>query len=452
MKKIFLYIITLVVVAIALVPLYTKKQVDMQIQNEKQILKESGIELNIINQKGYISSYREFELKIINGKKFRNSIFSKITYNNPNYKNLINLMTKKSDKDIRSALDGMTFTGNLQNSNLYLSPPTIELSLIKLSNKAMLSLNKNKDLLKFITSSLKEKLITFYITLDSNQKITKIIMKDIDKNIDDKGNNINVKLINHKLSFDNKKSLNGIYTLEEQSLKAKDFFLITKGIEYKFDYINQFENSGNFHIDSLEITQKKGMFKVGSIDIINSIKNSDKTLNGHVKYNIKDVYFDKRDKLELDNIDFELTFNNLDKNNTVEASSAYNDLVFSRPVKKETIDKLTNALEKILNKGFNIDIKTSINGLGFKNMLFNNADFILALQVNKNNFKLKSRDIIKAFSIQGKLTFDKQNIKDLMKLNSKFKKLVKLGKRIGDKIVFNYKFENGDLFINGEKI
>ncbi len=70
MKRIFLYIITLLIVAITIIiPLYIKKQVDIQIQNEKKILKESGIEQTITDEKGYISSYREFKLKIINGEK-----------------------------------------------------------------------------------------------------------------------------------------------------------------------------------------------------------------------------------------------------------------------------------------------------------------------------------------------------------------------------------------------
>jgi len=450
MKKIVLYVVGIVIVGAIAMPLVVKNQMNKQIEDQKQILKQDGIELTITKEEGYFSSIREFELKILNGKKLRDFMLTEFAKKNPNYKGLAELMQKQSNKDIRPALDGTTFKGNIKNSNLYLTPTQIEISLTKFSDEIMSSISSDKKVDKLFNSILDEKLFTFFVTLDSNQKVSQIVMQDIDKDIEDNGDTVNVKLKNHKLNIDIKESLKGIYTLGEQSVSGNDFFLNTKGIEYKFDYLTQFDNSGTIHVDSFEIKEKKEVLKVGNIDISNNIETQDNALDANVKYSVKDIYLKSNDKLELDNYLLDFTLTGLDKDASIKGGNAYNQLAFNPT--QDSVKNFTDALQTVLNRGFKANIKTSLDGLSFQNMVFDNADFTLNLNVEKNSYTIDSNDVIKAFLVDGKLTIDEKSIENILKVDKSFEKFAKLGKKEGSNVVFNYEFKDGNLLVNGNKI
>ena len=450
MKKIVLFIVCIVVIGVLAMPFVVKKQVLKQIDSEKQVLLKSGVELTVTKDEGYFSSFREFELKIINGEKFRDFVIKRFAEKNPNYKGLVELIQKQSNKDIRPALDGTTFSGNIKNSNLYLNAPLITVSLTKFSDEIMSGINGNKDISKLFKSILDEKLFTFFITLDSNQKISKIVMQDIDKDIKNNGETVNVKLKNHKLNIDIKESLKGVYTLEEESLTANKFLLNTKGIEYKFDYLTQFDNKGSFHLDSFKFKEQNNVIKIGNIDVSNSIKTSNDTLSADVKYAIKNIFMKNNNQFELANVTIKVNIFEVNKNGVVKGTEAYNELIFEP--KQDSIEKLTSALEKVLNKGFKADIVASLSGMKFQNMIFDNSDFTLNLQVDKNSYKIDSDAMINALLINGKFTFDEKNIQDIIKLDRSLKRFIELGKKNGSKIVFDYEFKQGILLINGKKI
>jgi len=451
MKKILLYIVGLLIVGVVAMPIIVKNQVEKQIKDTKQTLNEIGIELTIIKDEGYISSYREFEMKILNGRKFRDSALQRFAQKNPNYKGLIHLLQKQSENDIRPALDGITFYGTLENSNLLLNAPKIVLSLTKFSDEMMSNLYNNKQASKLVHSILDEKIFTFFITLDNNQQISQVIMKDIDKNINDNGKNINVKLKNNKLDIDIKDHVQGIYTLGEQSLKSKKFSLKTTGIQYKFDYLTQFKNRGNLHVNSIEFRENKGVVKVGNIDISSNSEISNiNDLSVNIKYNVKDVYYQKYERVELDNLALSISLSGLDKDNIIHASNAYNKLTF-KP-KRNSMITLITSLEKILNKGFKVDVTASLRGLSSTKLTLGDSDFILNLKVATNKYTIQSKDIINAVLVDGKLTVDEKHMNDIIKIDRKLSKFAKLGKKQGSKIVYNYQFKQGTLFINGNKL
>jgi hypothetical protein len=450
MKKLVLYVIGIVVVGVFTMPLVVKNQINQQIDDEKQMLGVNGLELSIKKDEGYFSSYREFELKIINGKKFRDFVLKRFAQKNPNYKGLTELMQKRTNHDIRPALDGTTFSGNIKNSNMYIANPIIKISLTKFSDEIMTSLDGNKEASKLSNSILNEKLFTFFITLDKNQKVSKIVMQDIDKDIDIDGDTINVKLKNHKFDIDAKEGLKGKYTLGEQSLKSEKFFLSTKGIEYKFDYLTQFDNTGSLHIDSFKFKESKDAIKVENMNISNSIKTVKNTLDADIKYSVKDIYFKNYSQEELNNFVFDITVLGVDKDGSIKGTRAYSVLAFNPAA--DSIKNFTDALQVVLNRGFKANIKTSLSGLSFQNMAFGKSDFTLNLNIDKNSYTLNSPDIGNAFLVNGKLTLDEKNIQNIIKLDKNLEKFVKLGKKDGSKVVFDYEFKQSVLLINGNKI
>ena len=451
MKSIYLYIIGILVVGAAAMPFFVKKQVDTKIQSEKQSLAASGVTFEILNEEGYISSTREFELKITNGKKFRDYALTKFAEKNPNYRSLTEMLQKNSEKDIRPALDGTAFTGTIKNSNLLLSAPLIELSLIKLSDEIMSHINNDTEVSKVIISMLDEKMFTFYITLDSNEKISQILMKDIDKNIENNGKTVKFKLEGHELNLDITESLAGSYKVDKQLIKADEFYMQTKGVKYSFDYLTKFENSTALHVDNFELKKDNVVLKIGNIDITNDRKTvENNTLKIDAKCTVKDIFFLEKESLELNSFTFEFSISELNKQSVVLASESYNKLVLNT---NQTAQKdLMAAMTKVLNKGFKSTIESSLSGLIFQNKTFKNIDLILNLQVKSNTYDINGFDMIKALELNGTITLNEESLKQMVILDKRLERFAKLGKKDDNNMVFDYEFKQESLYINGTKI
>jgi len=454
MKKLLLSIVGLLIVGAIALPLVIKNQVESQIEVNKQSLLKNGMELNIIKEDGYISTTRDYTLKIINGKKFRDYILEKFIQIDPNYKVFIELMQKNTKKNIRIALDGTTFSGTIKNSNLLLFPTKIELSLVKLSAKIMSGLKPNDKVSDNIKLMLNEKKITFFITLDSNQNVSQIIMKDIDEDIKDKGKVVNFKLKGHKLDLDITKSLKGSYTIDTQSVKSDRFEMQTKGINYTFDYLTQFQNDASIHVDSFSVLERKNSFKVGNIDIGTNVKDADnKTLKINVNYKIKDVYFKEKMTAKLDSFVLNLDIFDLDKEGLVSVNEAYSKIALnSTSLTQKDIEALTNGVQKILNSGIKAQINSSISNLIFKKTNLNKIDFKMNMMLNPNTNTLKGFQMIQAVEIDGSVTMNKSDVQELLKLDRSLERFAKLGKKDGDNVVFNYEFKKGSLYLNGNKL
>ncbi|RLA76201.1 MAG: hypothetical protein DRG78_19465, partial [Epsilonproteobacteria bacterium] len=168
------------------------------------------------------------------------------------------------------------------------------------------------------------------------------------------------------------------------------------------------------------------------------------------KYSVKDVYYKEREKFELDALVFSIAVFGVDKDAIVDASNAYNEITFQP--KQNSIKVLTDSLQKILNRGFKVDVIASLSGLSSSKMTLDNSDFILNLNVEPNKYTIKSNDIINAVLIEGKLTLDEKNINDIVKMDKSLARFAKLGKKDGSKMVFNYEFKQGILLINGNKL
>ena len=279
-------------------------------------------------------------------------------------------------------------------------------------------------------------------------------MKDIDKDIEDNGKTINFKLEGHELNLDITESLAGNYKVDKQSIKADKFYMQTKGVKYTFDYLTQFENRIDLHVDNFELEEDNVVFKVGNIDIKSDIKTADNNaLKLDAKYTVKDIYFLERESLELDNFTFELGISELDKQSIVMASESYNKLALNaNQTTQNDIEVLMEAMTNILNKGFKSTIETSLSGLIFQNKTFKNIDLILNLQVKANTYDINGFDMIKALVLNGTLTLNEDSLKEMVKLDRSLERFAKLGKKEGNNMVFNYEFKQESLYVNGTKI
>lgn len=454
MKSIYKYIIGILVVIGVAVPFMVKNSVDKVIESEKQNMLENGVELSISNEGGFITSTRDYELKITNGKEFRDYLLIKFIQNNPNYKGISELVKHSSEEDIRPVLDGMTFSGTIKTSNLLLTAPVVELSLVKFSDEIMSGMAESKEFYDAAKLMLDEKMITFYITLDSNQKVSKIVMKDIDKKLDNQGETINFKLQDHSLELDIDKDLAGVYKLGKQSIKTDDFLFEMNGVKYKFDYLNQLNSIVSLHVDSVEFKEDNSLTKIGNIDIKGSTKIvKDKTISVVSDYSLEDIKINAEDELKLDEFRFAIDISDLDKDGIIGASKAYNTLSFdTQNATEEDVQVLTDSLQKILNRGLKLDIKSSFSKLVSDKTNLGDMDFVLDAKIKPNTYSFNIPEILNALFVKGSFVLSQKGINRVLQTNGDLEEFTKLGKKKGKKVVFDYELKDGKLFINDKQV
>lgn len=468
MKSIYLYIVgLLVVVGVVSIPLVVKQKVDDSIKSEKQILLTKGLELTLTKEEGYLESMREFDLKVVNAKQFRDFLFDELVKMNSASKNVTEVFKKLSEREIRPAIDGTLFKGFIKNSNLLPGDLNIEFYLARLSDVAMNEVAKDKKLAGFMTPLLNKKTITFLVILDSDQNVKEISMRDIDHTIDDKRQVINFKLKDNKLNINSAERLSGVYTLGEQAFKTskkgtnKSFLVQTEGVNYKFDYLNQYDNEARFSLDNLLIEDKQynrdSSFTMGHMSIESMIKPVDDTmLEANVGYSLSAINLNDQNKFKLDAMDFKLNFKGIDKKGVITFAEGYNKILLASQISGQMSNNETQniavGLKKIINSGFNMNVESSLEGLSFEEISLGNIDLSIEGQLKENTYNMSASAAMNALKINGVLTMDEGDLKNLSKLNLKINDLALLAKKDGDKVVFNFEVKEGHIVLNGTKL
>ncbi|WP_024955768.1 DUF945 family protein [Sulfurospirillum arcachonense] len=471
MKSIYMYVVgILVIVGIGVTPVVMKQQVNKTVEKQKQTMLKNGLKLTILKEEGYLKSTRDFELEVVNAKQFRDYVFSKIPTTNPTVQQLITMYTKESEKDIRPALDGFLFKGSIKNSNLLPEDIKVEMSLVKLSTKMMQEINKNKKIADLIKPLLDEKILTFFVTLDAKEKVKEIVMKDIEKSIKIENEIIDIVLKGHKLVLNNSEKIVGVYSFDTQSLKTKDYYITLNGLNYKFNYLSDFNNAGSFHLGNITIKNglgvRKPSFNLKSFDMASTVKTIDNILNADINYDIKGIDFTTREKFMLDAMNLKINIDGLNKDDVLTLSNAYSNIYTnafirgytqSSKTKNSTLTQkdmkiYTDSIQKIINQGFDGTIDVSINGVHFAKVGLKNIDLSLKCNVEKNSYTIHDMNLVNALHVNGAISMNEEDLKTLSLLNRQVKQFSNLAQKEADRVVFNLKFEQGKMFINGKKL
>ncbi len=471
MKSRYWYIIgVFLVIGVAIAPVIVKQNFLKKIEKQKKVFLNHGLKLTIIDERGYLESIVSFNLDIINGKKFRDYILDKPYFNDSTFSEFAKLIKRKSEQNIRPALDGTTFNGVIKYSNSLLKKTTIRLSLIRLSDELMKDVYKNKEAANLILPLLSNKVLTFFVTLNNNQRDAEIRMKNIDQALKLKNKEtIDFKFIGGKLKIDDSKRLIGKYALDNQLFKihekSKSLIFQTKGLKYKFDYLNQFDSKGSIHIDSFDFKGEKysktTIFKFANLDIKSSIKTlKDDTLPIDISYVLNDIYFKNQIKeFELKRASINIGVSGINKQDLLDYSSTYNAMILSGKKRtKNNMHTLMTAFSKIINKGLKANVGFSLSKLKIQRFMLNDISLSLKSTLVNNTADLGNinkytiRKLSKAMLVNGVLTMDKKDFELISSLNIKLSKIAKLAKIQGDKAIFNIEFKQDSLFINKTKL
>ena len=250
MKSLKIFIIAILVVAgVAITPLVVKKSVNETIEKERASLSQKGLKLDITKEDGYFSSVREFDIKVEDSKLFKDFILDELSKVESINTNLFEAMKAKANSGYKEVLEGMLFKGQMKNSNLFPQDSFLEFHLASLSDVIMTELKRKKDIYKIINPIFEEKILAFTLTLDSNQKLKSIFMKNIDKVIDNGSSSMGLVLEDNKLVFVDKEYISGSYSLKKCKTEIKSKYSNSdneiNNINYQFDYKDRFNNDVN---------------------------------------------------------------------------------------------------------------------------------------------------------------------------------------------------------------
>ncbi|MCF6172533.1 MAG: hypothetical protein L3J44_01915 [Campylobacteraceae bacterium] len=468
MKSIYLYIVgALIVVGVAVTPLIVKRNFTKSLTNQKEVLLKQGLELNIKSEEGYINGKTSFALRVVDGKKFRDYVLKEISSTSPDFVYMAKIIKKRSDKNIRQILDGTTLDGIIKHSNLYLGTTEVKLSLVKFSDEIMNSIEKDAEVKNLINPLLDEKVLTFLIDINSKHQITKISTKDIDQTFKLKNaKTLNFKLTGNKLNINQSKRMVGTYAIDNQFFKVSSarekLSFQTQGFNYKFDYLNQFNSKGSVHIDSFKFDSKRRTksvkLKLKNFDFKSSIgPNIVDTVAIDVSYALNDLYIKSQIKeFNLNKAKFDIAILGMQEQDLLDVSKLYNKITLNgKQISKQDIKTLRDGFLKIVNKGFKTNINLSLSGLKDKIIMLNSIKIVLHTNLKQNKAKMgrsSITELLNAFSIEGVVSLDKQDLKAISSINSKLNKLAKFAKVEAGKAIFNIEFKQGKLLVNKKSL
>lgn len=478
MKKIALLII--VVILLALAPLGVKNMIDEKVEKQSLILKQKGLNIEVLNSKGYLKTKREFELTVKDESKFKEFIRVALIQKYPTYEALVDSLFKEETKEFDEFLRGIVFKGSIDNSNInYNSDINVNIYLHRLSNEIMKELNKNKDKNQEILSLLNNKALAFDIVLSNKAVLKELRLKDIDEKIVSKNSlgqssSTDFKILSYVIkNYSTKDLLKAKINLDKFLINTltsnKRAIIDIEKLAYDFSYLNEYINSSNLNLESL-------IFEVNDVDL----KLNDISLNskGQVKRGLYETTLDlktndikfisRKDKFLIDSLLFSLKFNDVLYEDLKSLNKAYINMELITLDKSLSKDekslKLTSAvddfiisIDEVLNNGAKLKAKLDVKDLQQTRVSFKNIDLDIDLVLNKNTLSFQTLDKKELLSnVDGNivLVLPKDDFTNFVGLvNPTFAMLLSVyAKELETEILFDVKIHKGVITINDKKL
>lgn len=457
----------ILIVLISIAPLAIKSFVDEKIDKQIDLLKGNGIELNILNSKGYVNTKRDFELTIYNVEEFKYFLNILLSEKYPSYKSFITDILNKKNENIDEFLEGIVFKGNISNSNIdYNADIKANIYLHEFSENIMQNIKNNKDSKAFFIPFLQKKGLSLDLLFSNELKLEKLTLKDIDEIIFSTSNiglktNTKIKVLAYEIKnkSDNKSIKAEIdlkrFYLDIDSINKANIDL--NNLSYKVDYVNKLVNSSilqfktfNFNIDDV-LLNIKNMF----IDMKG--KKDENLYSTSLLLKSDNISFISQDlKSMLKDLKLELYLKDLDYKSLESLNSSFLKMEKIRQ-SKEDFDKLVSNLNLLINNGAFLHSKISIDSFDnpeLKLALFNmDIDLIL----NKNSINLTNINqqmILKHIDGQIKIKLQKNDFEHILNsIEPNLALLISLyAKEEREKILFNITISKGKIDINGKKL
>jgi len=441
-------------IAVVATPVIYQKQIDKNIQQEKQLLLQNNVTVTEkTNKDSFFNIKREYILTLTDVAPIIKKYY-------PNVRSY-------DLRDFKKAFDGTQFLVELDFSKFPIShKDAIKISLYKLNDYAQNNLKNDytgKEILKFIQNKGLEVLI------DTNSlDITKARLKDIALTLhksQNSGDSLNINIANAYTTFGNTIKTNTDLIKFNFYERNSNFTMSLNNIKYDVSKKDDFNYKTNMTINKINFDMskksyysnrmKKTSFALTDFTSSSTAKTIVNTLSISSSSSIKNAKI-IADKNNIDINDFKFNFS-IDKLDLVNMKKIV-ALVQNNP--NPNPDELVPYIQKIVNNGFIIKINPlSFQKIAIKDKYKNitlepfTLKFNTTLEHNNLNKYSNPQQILRYIQANLHITTTKSNADMLIKQNPMFAVyLSQISKQNNNKIDIDISFKNGKLTSYGKQI
>lgn len=455
----YLVIAGLVAAGIASTPLVISKTIDSKIEENRVVLEKNGFKQEMLSKQGYFESKRTFSLEVVDAQKARDFLLDKLVEKNAQYKVFAQSLKNGTKEDINNALNGLTFKGEMTNSNLLAGDSKVSLALDKLPTSVNKELNDNKEIGNVVLPLLTKGVLAIDMTLSSDQKLKDLKFKDIKEQIKIDGATLDIDTANQILSLNESGGVvNGVLGVGKQNFGVNSDMFIFKSqldnFKYTFAYKDDLNNKGDVEIGTyaFEMADEYSniKFSVGAIKANSSVEDVRKDLQLKGDYAINDIVFmNETDDIKINKLFFKLFLRGINSDTMKKLQNDYNMMVLGTGTPSD--QAIIEDFVALINQGFKLDFDVAFKGLSSE---LNLKDVVIEtkFEIAKNSYNDKQSPlaIVNLLDITSKVKMHKDDQKMLEALSIASAEDIANGKVEGDFVIYELVMKNGAMSINGK--
>lgn len=455
----YLVIAGLVAAGVASAPLVISNSIDSKIEENRVVLEKNGFKQDILSKSGYFESKRTFSLEVIDAQKARDFLLDKLVEKNAQYKVFAQSLKSGTKEDINNAFNGLSFKGEMSNSNLLPSDSKVSLVLDKLPTSINKELTDNKEVGNAILPLLTKGVLAIDMTIGSNEKLKDLKFKDIKEQIKVDGATLDIDTTNQILTLNESGGVvNGVLGVGKQNFGVSaDMFIFKSQLDnfkYNFAYKDDLNNKGDVEIGkyAFEMADEYSNVKLsfGAIKANSSVEDVRKDLQLKGDYTLNDIAFmNETDDIKINKLFFKLFLRGINSDTMKKLQNDYNMMVLGTGTPSD--QAIIADFVALINQGFKLDFDVAFKGLSGE---LNLKDVVIEtkFEIVKNTYDDTQSPlaIVNLLDITSKIKIHKDDLKALEALSLASAEDFAHGKVEGDFVIYEIMMKNGAMSINGK--
>ena len=457
------YIIAASLTAAALLstPLVISSSIDKEIESNRITLEKNGIKQSITAKSGYLTTQRQFTLEISDGAKARDYLLDMLVAKNAQYKIFAKSLKEISTVEMNSMLNGLSFRGVMENSNLLPQESSVSLILEKLPLITQKELAENKEFQTTLLPLIQKGTIAFDLRFDSRQKLSSIQMRDIKESLVFEEATMEMDTRNQGVRYnDDGSTIKGKATIDKQTIGIRgENFVLKSNVDkllYDFNYKNELNNQGTLSLEGYQLSIQDGSetmaLSLGKIDANSVLEESQQNLTLKAMYTLNEIAFaDRRDDIKLKKLMVAVDLSGIATAKIKKLQDNYNALMLAQnsPSDKELIADFV----ALINDGIVLDLSLKVNGLSGE-VALKDMNIGLNMVVPKNSYSDKQSPLalLSLLEVKANVKMHKDDRQTLENLEVSVEEDFALGKVEGDYFSYDILFKDSKMSINGSPI
>jgi hypothetical protein len=451
----------LIVGALAATPLVISSMVDKEIENTKVLLEKNGFKQEIKSKSGYFSALRTFSLEVVDASKARNYLLDILVEKNEQYKIFAQSMKEIEASEINGAFNGLSFRGEMQNSNLFPADSHMSLILDRLPHSIQAELTKDKEASSIVLPLLTRGVFALDMSFDTRQKLKSLKVRDMKESISSDGTVLDIDTADQTLALSEEGGVvKGLVGVKRQNIGVNSEAFSLKSqlsdVLYDFNFKDDFNNKGKLDIGKYTLEVKeigtKTQFAMGAFKANSILEEVGKSLGLKVDYTLNDVTFsDDYDTIALQKFVAMMKFSGVSTDKIKTLRNHYNALLLNSNTPTDEV--LIADFVGLVNDGIMIDLNFAAQGLKAQTPL-RDVSIETKIEIPKNayNDTQSPLALVGLIDISAKVKIHKEDRAMLESLQITVPEDFALGRAEGDFFLYDITMKKGVVSVNGKPI